>query len=222
MIRLTYYHIILLLLIFNSCKKDNFENTNRPLGKTYVNNTTGSYNVYKVEEIIYNDFLNTIDTFRYQLKELNESVFKDNLGRNSVRIDRFKLNEKLQWSYLNTWYSTTDNFSMERIEDNKRLLKLSLPLNEENIWNLNTYNTDNSVTIYYDFIHGPYSVDTFKFDSTIAVKSETINSVIRQRQYYEVYANHIGLVYKNIVNVDLNGSLRRGYKIKQQLIRHVP
>ncbi len=224
MIKWGLLHITLCLLIISSCKKDNFETVNRAFGKSYVNTTVGSYNVYKVEEIVYNDFNNTVDTLRYTLKELNESVFKDNLGRNSIRLERYKLNEKSQWAYWNTWFSTTDNFTMERVEENKRLVKLSLPLSDDAVWNINAYNSDNSITAYYDFIHKPYKLDTFSFDSAIAVKSETINSFIRQRQYYEVYANKIGLVYKNIVYIDLDitGTQKRGYKIKQQLIQHVP
>ncbi len=221
MINKRYLYITLLIFVFIGCKKDDYETVNRSFGKGYLHGKLGSYNIYKIEEIIYDDFFNTIDTQRYQIKELNESYFLDNLNRNSMRIERYKLNSKLQWDILNVYYSTEDNYSAERIEENKRLIKLSFPFTVDAIWNSNQNNSDNPITVFYDFINEPYQIDTFQFDSAIAVRNEYINTPLRQRQYYEVYVKNIGLVYKNFISIDKNAGRQRGSKIKQQLITYV-
>lgn len=215
-------YIILGILWLSSCKKDEYETAIRSYGKGYANSKIGAYNIYKVEEIIYDDFFNTIDTFRYQIKEVNESRFTDNLNRNSIRIERYKLSPNNIWDMMNVWYETEDNVAFERVEDNKRIVKLSFPLNEEITWNINAYNSESSIVVYYNFIHQPFKLDTFSFDSTVSVKSDPVNSSIRQRSYNEVYAKNIGLVYKYIVSIEKNGTLQRGFKFKQQLIKHVP
>lgn len=215
-------YIILCFLLLNSCKKDEYETVNRSYGKGYSSTRPGSYNIYKVEEIIYDDFFNTIDTFRYQLKESNQSFFTDNLGRKALRIERYKMNTNNQWDLLNVWYSVEDNVSYERVEENIRYVKLSFPLNEEVVWNLNAYNSENSNYVYYNLINQKYSLDSFKFDSAISVKSDPVSSSLRQREYNEVYARNIGLVYQNIVHIDKNGTQLRGYRYKQKLLKHVP
>lgn len=222
MIKRNILYILFIAFAFSACKKDEYESTQRSFGRGYASTRTGAYNVYKVEEIIYDDFANTVDTFRYKIKELNESVFRDNLDRPALRLVRFRLNTKNQWEIWNSWYAVEDNVSYERIEENKRYVKLSFPLNDEVIWNTNTYNSENSNFVYYDFINQKYKLDTFIFDSAIAVKSDPVASSLRQRQYNEVYAKNVGLVYKNVVSVDINGILKRGFKFKQQLIQHVP
>lgn len=215
-------YIAILLFFFIGCKKDEYETVNRSYGKGYLYGGIGSYSIYKIEEIIYDDFFNTIDTLRYQVKEVNESYFIDNLNRNSMRIERYKLNSKLKWDIWNVFYATEDNYSAERIEDNKRLIKLSFPVTTDALWNLNQNNSDNPMTIFYDFINQPYQLENLYFDSAVAVRNEVVNTSFRQRQYYEVYVKNIGLVYKNIISIDKNAGRQRGSKIKQQLIVHVP
>ena len=215
-------HTALLCLIFIGCKKDEYETVDRSYGKGYLYGAIGSYNVYKIEEIIYDDFFNTIDTQRYQIKELNESIFFDNLNRRSMRIERYQLNSKLQWEILNVFFATEDNYGAERVEDNKRIAKLSFPFSVDAIWNVNQNNSDNPITVFYDFINQPYAINTFQFDSAIAVRNDAVNNSTRQRQYYEVYVKDVGLVYKNTISIDKNAGRQRGNKIKQQLIVHVP
>lgn len=51
----------------------------------------GRYVVHQVDSISYNDFFTPvkIDTAHFQLKEVIESVFTDNEGHESERIERY-------------------------------------------------------------------------------------------------------------------------------------
>ena len=84
------YQLLLLSgLIFNlySCKKDS--TIVLDAGYAYFPNKAGHYIIYDVDSIVHNDFKKTVDTFRFQLKEYIESVFYDNSGRPTLRIERY-------------------------------------------------------------------------------------------------------------------------------------
>ena len=211
------------MLFFFACQKDKFESIDYSNNKNYVSNKIGSYSEFSVQEIIYDDFKNTIDTISYQLKELNESLFKDKLGRNSIRIDRYsRNNDTANWSYINTWYTSIDIHSIERIENNTRKSILSFPITYDAVWNSNEFNMEYVNNVFYTSFHKPYSLNTIKYDSSITVESATVSNSIKERAYKEVYVKHIGLAYKTIVFIDKIGTLQRGKRINYKLLKHVP
>ena len=191
--------------------------------KNYISSKIGSYSDYAVQEIIYDDFKNTIDTFNYQIKEVNESTFKDNLGRNSIRIDRYKRNhDSINWDYLNTWYTSVDAHSIERIENNIRKIIISFPITNDAVWNSNEFNMEYVNNVFYTSLHKPYTLNSTKHDSSITIESVLVSNSVKERAYKEVYIKNIGLVYKNIVFIDKIGNLQRGRRLNFKLIRHVP
>lgn len=206
-----------------ACKKDQFESVNTLSNKNYISNKAGSYTEYSVQEIIYDDFKNTIDTLNYQLKELNESSFKDNLGRNSIRIDRYqRFSDTLNWDYINTWYTSFDLHSIERVENNIRKTIISFPISEDAIWNSNEFNMEYVNNVFYTSVHKPYTINNNKYDSSITIESVITSNSVKERAYKEVYVKNIGLVYKNIVFIDKIGMLQRGRRLNYKLLKHVP
>lgn len=219
--KLIFSNIIIVVLLLAGCKKDQFETYDRTKDSDFFSDNIGMSNTYKVNEIIFDDFTNTSDTFNYQLLEKNESYFTDNLGRKAIRIDRFKrLSDTSKWQYINTWYAVKATDMVERIEDNKRIVKISFPITEDAVWNSNAYNMDNANTVFYGFIDQKYTMDTFNFKSALSVESTNVNNSSRERSFREIYARGIGLVFKNQVNIDKVNSQLRGYKIRFQLIKH--
>jgi len=215
------YSAIVLTLF--ACRKDEYDTVRRSSDNRYFNQKSGAYSIYSVFEVVYDDFANTIDTSEYQLMEKNEAQFKDNLGRYATRIERYRRsNDTAEWTYINTWYSVSDEQMAERVEDNKRFIKLSFPITIDAVWNANSLNMDNVNNVYYGMMHRAYKQDTFTFDSVVSVESGTINNAFRERAYKEIYAKNIGLVFRNYVYIDKLGLLLRGSRIRYQLIRHVP
>lgn len=215
------YIVLLGLLLWGACRKDTYETYTRNSDEAYYNDSIGTYSIFEVNEIIFDDFSNSSDTFSYQLLEQNESVFTDNLGRKATKIDRYKrVSDTSLWNYQNSCYSVSDRNMVERVEDNKRFIKLSFPVTVDAVWNSNAYNLDNAINVFYGIIDKPYNQDTFKFKKALSVESTSINNNFRERSFKEIYAQGIGLVYKNQVAIERNGSLWRGYKIRYKLIRH--
>lgn len=215
-------HILLfVLLLWVACKKDAYETYTINSDEAYYNDTVGSSTVYEVIEILFDDFSNTSDTSIYQILEKNESTFIDNLGRKATKIDRFKRQSDTSlWTYLNSYYSVNAKNMIERVEDNKRYIKLSFPVSADAVWNSNAYNLDNAINVFYGIIDKPFTLDTLKFKSALSVESTSVNNSFRERSFKEIYAHGIGLVYKNQVAIERNGTQWRGYKIRYKLIKH--
>jgi hypothetical protein len=213
--------LISCIFLLCTCKKDEYDTFYKPIDKQYFNTRIGAYVIYNVNEIVFDDFNNTSDTLNYQLRELNESVFTDNLNREAIRIDRHVRNsDSTPWKYVNTWYAVSDPRMVERVEENKRLVKLSFPITNDAVWNENALNTDNANNVFYGMMHETYKLDAFSFDSVISVRGTPRFTSTSERFFEEIYAKNIGLVYKYHVQVDNIGVVRRGFKIKYKLSAH--
>jgi hypothetical protein len=221
-LRLLSFYIILGISFF-ACKKDKFESVNTSNDKKYFSLKIGSYSEFSVQDILYDDFNNSIDTFNYQIKEVNESSFKDNLDRNAIRVDRYtRNNDTINWDYLNTWYAAIDAHSVERVENNSRKIIISFPISYDAVWNSNEFNMDYVNNVFYTSFHKPYTINNTRYDSSISIESVVISNSVKERVYKEVYVKNIGLVYKNIVFIDKIGTLQRGRRLNFKLLRHVP
>lgn len=218
MIRLGCHIAILMTLFVSSCKKDEYETYKGNNDISYYNLKVGAYVTYDVTEIIYDDFTNSIDTSVYEIKEYNESVYTDNLGRKGIKLDRYTKNKTTGlWDYLNSYYSINGVHSIERVEENKRMIKLSFPVTTDAVWNSNSLNMDNAINVFYGLIHKKYQQDAFKFESVISVESANVINSFRERSFREIYAKNIGLVFKYYVNIEKNGNIWRGVKLTYRL-----
>ena len=130
-IRFLFWSILGVLLL-NACKKDVVDYSKREIGFSYVNQSLNYTFLYQVQEIIYDDFFNTIDTFNYQILERNDTVFYDNLNQTVLRIERYKRNKDSSlWHYHETVSSRIDQYKYERNENNTKKVKLSFPITFE-------------------------------------------------------------------------------------------
>ena len=75
-------------LLLASCKKET-ETVNFDLGYNYFPDDSGSFVIYKVDSVLYNNF-NPAQLKRYSsyyLKEIINEQFIDNLGRTAKRVE---------------------------------------------------------------------------------------------------------------------------------------
>ena len=210
---------ILVVLLLNACKKDIVDNSKREIGVSYVNQSLNYTFLYQVQEIIYDDFFNTVDTFNYQILEKNDTVFYDNLNQAVMRIERYKRKkDSALWNYHETVSSRIDKYKYERNENNTKKVKLSFPITFETIWNANTFNSNNNTLVYYSEINARKKINNQTYDSVLVIKSDPIFNSVGERYYEEFYAKHIGLIYSNIIFIEKSNNKTRGYKIKYTLM----
>jgi hypothetical protein len=219
-IRFLFWSILGVLLL-NACKKDVVDYSKREIGFSYVNQSLNYTFLYQVQEIIYDDFFNKIDTFNYQILERNDTLFYDNLNQTVLRIERYKRKKDSSlWYYHETVSSRIDQYKYERNENNTKKVKLSFPITFETIWNANTFNSNNNTLVYYSEINAKKKINNQSYDSVLVIKSDAVFNSVGEKYYEELYAKQIGLIYSNIIFVEKSNNKTRGYKIKYTLLNH--
>ena len=209
---------ILFILAFYSCKKD-VEIVD--LHYDYFPVKTGSWVIYNVDSIAHNDFTYKVDTFYFQVKEIIESQFLDNEGRNTQRIERYyRSNPDSSWILRNVWAANRTEKTAERVEDNIRYIKLIFPIVKNAKWDGNIANTLDEVRYEFKNIHSAYSLDALSFDSCLVVQHENELTPFSDKFGQEVYANHIGNIYRKYTNLvkQADGTITSGYDYSYKAI----
>jgi len=194
--------VVLLILLFTvlSCKKE----TELPvdMGHKYFPVNQGHWVIYDVDSISYNDFTGHIDSFRFQIKEYVESVFMDNEGRETQRLERYKrLNDTSAWIIKDVWTENLTEANAEKVEENVRYVKLIFSPAENAKWDGNIYNTNGFQQYVYKDVHHSYSLNNITYDSTVSVLQKQEYTLISEKFEKEVYAAKIGMIYKKYVNL---------------------
>jgi len=214
--RLLIFCSVIFFLV--SCKKEN-ETVNFDYGYNYYPDDSGSYVIYKVDSVLYNDFnpLNLKRTSSQYLKEVVTEQYVDNLGRSAKKVERFvtdSLNHP--WRPFNVWYFVKNKTNVERVEDNVRYIKLTFPVSVGNTWRGNKYNELNHfpygdlkfTTTNFDWnyslkeINQNYTYSNVSSDSTLTVLQVADSSNVQKVYSVEKYAKNIGLVYKELWRLD--------------------
>ena len=123
-----YLFYILILLTVLSCKKDEVE-----VFKSHANYfqlTPGRYTIFNVEEMYHDeDLIIKHDTIRYQLKTVIGEEYTDNAGRVGRKYYRYQRTDtSFQWEVKDVWVALQTNTTAELIEENQRIIKLSIPV----------------------------------------------------------------------------------------------
>ncbi len=198
---------VFIALLFAACKKDKTVET-VDIGYNYFPTEVGRYVVYQVDSISYNDFFTPvkIDTTHFQLKEVIESVFTDNEGRESERIERYvRYADSLPWSLRDVWYQTRSTTKAEKVEENVRFIKLTFPTRNNQKWNGNALNTIGTYTYEYKSVDTKKTVNGNVFDSTLTINQILDSNLIEKKYQLEIYAKNVGMIYKRFVDVQDKG-----------------
>jgi hypothetical protein len=190
-----------------SCKKD--KSTAPDLGYTYFPNEVGTFVIYNVDSISYAHVPTTIDTFRYQLKEKIESIYTDGQNRPTIRLERYIRNynpsipySALPWQLRNVWSENRTATTAEKVEENSRFIKLIFPVKRESTWDGNIQNTNGTINYVYAFVDQSRTIGSIGFDSVLQVTQQDVLTLISQQKYIEKYARHVGLVSKQVIDVN--------------------
>lgn len=183
-------------MFYASCKKEK-ETINVDLGYEYFPVKVGSFVIYQVDSLFYNDFTSTIDTFRFQVKEKIAGSFTDLSDRPSLRIERYyRKNESEDWIVKDIWYSNRTPNSAEKVEENIRFVKIVFPLKKDLSWDGNRFNTLGEQNYQIAKLHEFFQLNGLTFDSIINVSQAADSNLIEKKLAYEIFAKHVGLVYK--------------------------
>ncbi len=236
--------ILLLMLIFSSCKKT--EEYSTAAISEYNPLVTGKYITYKIDSLIYTNF-GTSDTIRsYEVKYETDSLITDNLGRPAYRIFRYRRSTAADaWQPDNTFLAVNTGTSLEFSENNMRFIKLKQPIRNEFTWKgnsfIDTYSFNSEVRYLdnwdytYESVGEPAIVGMYNLDKTLTVvqRDEIIGNPDDPGSYSEKnissekYASGIGMVYKYFLHNEYQppttptgSGYTNGYGITLTMIDH--
>ncbi len=172
---------------------------------------------YDVLEIIYRNEGQLRDTITYQLKEEITDSFKDGAGKTVFVLDRSKRsNISGTWSYFESWFAQIENNQAIRIEDNRKFVKLRLPIKPNDQWDGNALFDDrNPVVIGDDPIDyfknwnskmiegsGIQTINGINYNDTHVISLADDENKLELRYGKEIYADTIGLIYRELRILD--------------------
>ena len=203
------YIIIFIIGIFfvigYSCKKDSYDKTNTiELGYDYYPLEKGKYVIYNVDSISIDAVSAKYDTTHCQLKEvLSDTIFSEDRTVLRYKIERFVRRDSNQiWEIKNVWQILQSKTCLIRIEENIPLVKQVYPMIIGQTWNINQYdtlpekiNTLKSFDIK-DTINGKI------FEKTAQTVQLDFSSYYQKQYETEKYVRGIGLVYKQLIDVE--------------------
>ncbi len=190
-------------------------------GTEYFAHQEGLWKVYRVDSIVYDDFLGKIISFKYQVKEVNDAFFTDSQGEKRMRIERFyRKDNNDPWTIKNVWTSSLTMHHALKTEENITFIKLSFPVKRNLTWNGNQYNNLVHQNYRITEMHKPANIDNLLFDSTITVLQKDFTTLIGRDLQYEVYATGVGMIIKKFVALqkEIDGTITRGVDYSYHLI----
>jgi hypothetical protein len=198
-------------LCITSCKK-NDDSNDAPFDYTYFPMQVGDSLIYNVH--LYDKDLNEIDS-SYQLLERVESIFDDNEGRPTFRLERYvRADDSSPWAIYKVWTANLTPTLAEKEEDNITYIKLAFPVEQNLSWNgnaKNIYENDDLDDYRITSLDEPLSLGALNFDSSLTVTQLNADNLIESRYYIEQYVKGTGMVYKEQTDSLQNNS---GYKKK--------
>lgn len=222
------------ILILHSCKKDKDSISNIDFGKDYFPIKVGVYIVYDVDSTAYNEITHIPTTYKYRLKEIIKQAFTNDENTTSYRLERYikyydstKSYDQIPWQIKDVWTIVPYSNSIEKIEENIRYVKLVFPVKQGTQWNGNAKNTLGEKIYSYEYVDNSESINNIHFDKVLKVKQYEFRSLIQYQNEYEKYAKNVGLVYKEMINLEsqnivpnvpVENRAEKGYIFKMQVV----
>jgi hypothetical protein len=205
----------LVLASGTGCKKD-AEAPRIDLGHDYFPIDTGRWIDYHVDSVWQNDLTGVSGSRSYVVREKITEDFTDPEGRAAQRLVRYYQDSTTQaWTPHDVWWEVRSTTQAERAEENQRRIKLIFPPRIGQYWNTNATNTDAPYELTYEEVDVPWSANGLSFDSTLLVKTTYPDNNVITNTYYERYAKHVGLVYREVDSTNMQTTGVRGTWLKQ-------
>jgi len=193
--------IIFLLLSSIACSVDKIDLQNQ-FGVEYYPLQTGNYRIYDVDQTIYE--LGMPSPANFQLKETVVDSFVNQGGGYTYTLHR-EIWDEIQetWNLTDSWSARLSDTEAVLAEGNTHYLKLAFPLSPNKTWDGNAYNTMDEEIYEADSIDLVFTVAEQDIQNTVTiVQSNNLDKIVETDYRIEKYAPGIGLIYKEITNLE--------------------
>lgn len=196
---------IIAMLAFSACQKENIvpADVEFAADKQYFPLQTDKTLIYKVTEINIDKPSDYYDTAVYYLRERTDIPFIDNEGDTAYRIERYKSpTQNYNWKISDVWEAKLTTYTAEKVEENQRFIKIKFPLVIGKNWNGNLKNELGEKNSTIASLSAQYENGNIKLDSCLSITRDSSVSQISKVYDVEIYARNIGLVYKEITDIN--------------------
>lgn len=211
---------VALMALLGSCDKK--ETLYIDMGYEYYPAKVGYWMLYDVDSIYFSDLSYPVilsDTIHFQIKELLDTVYLDNEGRTTYRIERYRRTaEGYPWSIDRVWSLNKTNTMVTKNEDDLHFIKLVFPMGLGTTWNGNSMIVTTGGNAYLqDWEYNiteygkPYSLGSLSFDSTLVVVQKDEENLIEKKSSYERYARNVGMISKELKWLGKQHDLTNGW-----------
>lgn len=226
---ITISFCIIALLALSACHKENIvpADVEFSADKQYFPLETGKSLIYKITEITIDKPSDYYDTIVYYLRERTDIPFIDNEGDTAYRIERFKSQTTSNWTISDAWEAKLTTYTAEKVEENQRFIKIKFPLAIGKYWNGNLKNELDDKDCTITSLSSKYKNENIQLDSCLSITRDSSVTQISKQYDVETYARNIGLVYKEITDINsqeviygvpIENRIYRGTIYRQELI----
>ena len=197
----TVLPLLFLALLLAGCQTSTIEPDPDALGHRYFPLKVKDYRVYEVTETRYlND---QATTQSYQVRERVDSVYTDLANQEAYRIIRSRRNNDTQpWVDDSVIVASRSLSDLRVTRHNVKSVQMIFPVRNGKSWNPNAFNTAGPHSFTYREVGLPYTVNDRTFANTVTVVQGEVTNLIELDQREEVYAEDIGLIYKNYTRLN--------------------
>ena len=212
-----------------SCNEDEIVEPDQTDELSFFPLYTGYWIEYKADSIVHRDSddQNGVDTainyYHFLIREVVDSSYIDAEGRKAFVIIRYKRDfDTVPWVLSNVWSASIDPYSVQRVEDNIRFIRLKFPISSSTFWNGNALNFFPAEEYSYSDLYSSKRYDDLDFDSTITVIQNDFVSNINRIIKNETYGAGTGLLFKQVdsvrtLNTGSSTIILNGFEYNQQI-----
>lgn len=205
--------VLLITILVFSCKKKK-EPEVVDTGEAYYPTTLGSYVVYNVDSIVFDEFTYDSTFYKYQIKEKIEEEYTDQQGRPALKLVRYikKFNaavsySAMPWVIKDVWQVNVTKRNVEVVEENVRFVKMIFPVKVNSTWNGNSTNTLDEWIYKYSYMDNSETIGGIPFPKVTMVVQKDFPTLISRQYYTEKYAKEVGLVSREITDITFKDTI---------------
>lgn len=210
-------YISLMALIMQACLQQN-ETLEPAKPEAYINFSKGDWRQYTVDSIVYDDFTNTIDTFKYKIRIVIDSVWQPNPNRIVHLAYAYRVLPNNGLAAFKTIQYELNPLNLLTTDNNQTLVSLAFPIIRNKTWwgNANSAQTE-ARQFRYTLVQETVRINNkFYFDVARVRQLDEQNFIFRNFAE-ELYGPKIGLLRQELIDIETQNNRRSGYHYIAQI-----
>jgi hypothetical protein len=155
---------------------------------------SGMYWIYDVQKIEIDAPIGKFDTTHFELKMLIKNYDDDIDMYEFWRYSR--ADSTMPWNNYDIVTVSTDQLTIQWVENNLRYVKLTNPIAENKFWDGNIYNILSPWNYYYSDFESNFENEYLIVTDVVKVNQRDVSNFLQSEKAWELYGKNVGLVFK--------------------------